>query len=121
MVEKQFEPSTVTLQNYGGKIATVEGVIQIQRDTPTSCLIGTDLLPQFGLLFLQTELDGVNTDLLRVKYLRNEGLPSPSSIDGVEYQSKPKSCDILYAVCLIHSNRLAVKHISLKWFGQGHG
>ena len=79
-VEKRLEPSTVTLQNYGVQrlgivrqikvgIArpgcSVEAVIQVHQDAPTNLLIGTDLLPQLGFTFLQTEFEGEDVDLLR--------------------------------------------------------
>ena len=88
MVEKRFEPSTITLQNYSGvKIniirqmrvsicrsgsAEVQAIVQVQKDAPAKLLIGTDLLPALGFIFLQTEFEGEDVDLLKPRQTQAE-------------------------------------------------
>ena len=97
MVEKRFEPSTINLQNYSGvKIniirqmtvsisrsgnAEVQATVQVQKYAPAKLLIGTDLLPALGFIFLQTELEGEDVDLLKPQQARaevNKESPEPS-------------------------------------------
>ena len=75
-VEKRLEPTTVLLKNYSGDRLrvvrqirvrsgfTMEAVIQVQKGAPASLLVGTDVLPQLGYLFVQSTMEGEDTDLL---------------------------------------------------------
>lgn len=81
MVEQRLESPTVTLQNYTELpilrqikvniskpgFTAIAGLVQVQNEAPTKLLIGTDLLPQLGLLFIQTKQDGEDVDLLNKK------------------------------------------------------
>ena len=42
----------------------VTATVQVQKEAPTKLLIGTDLLSQLGFLFVTTELEGGDLDLL---------------------------------------------------------
>ena len=69
----------MALRNYGGgqlpvvrQVKTtlvrsgheVTATVQVQKEAPTKLLIGTDLLSQLGFLFVKTELEGGDLDLL---------------------------------------------------------
>ena len=79
-VEKRMEPSTVALQNYGGgqlpliqqirvKLSKAgnqaDAIIQVQHDAPVGLLLGTDVLAPLGFTVLESDSEGVTTDLLR--------------------------------------------------------
>ena len=80
MVEEQLEPPTVTLRNYSGAeldiirqikvnisrpgFPGVPAMVQVQNKVPTKLLLGTDVLSSLGFVFLQTEADGVDINLL---------------------------------------------------------
>ena len=76
---KQLKPTTVVLKNYSGDRLslvrqirvhlarsgfTMEAVIQVQKGAPASLLVGTDVLPQLGYLFVQSTMEGEDTNLL---------------------------------------------------------
>ena len=42
----------------------VEAVVQVQKDAPAQLIIGTDLLSKFGFIFLCSEPENENKDLL---------------------------------------------------------
>ena len=42
----------------------IEAVIQVQKGAPEKLLIGTDILPQLGYLFIQSTMDGKDVNLL---------------------------------------------------------
>ena len=87
-VEKRLEPTPVALCNYeGGNLPVVrqvramitrpgyevEAVMQVQRDAPAELLIGTDLLSKLGFLFVRTELETEDVDLLEEHFCRAAG------------------------------------------------
>ena len=43
----------------------VETPIQVQKAAPAKLLIGTDVLPELGYLFVQSTVEGEDFDLLR--------------------------------------------------------
>lgn len=114
-VEKCLEPSKISLHDYGGqrlgivrqvkvRIArpgcAVEAVVQVQNRAPIDLLIGTDLLPQLGFIFLQTELNGEDLDLLQLGEKRtpedritqkSDHVPSHPIADGEDRQSNPEA------------------------------
>ena len=45
----------------------VEAAIQVQEAAPAKLLIGTDILPQLGYLFIQSTMEGEDLNLLRSK------------------------------------------------------
>ena len=133
-VEKRLEPSTVTLQNYGGQrlgivqqikvgIArpgcSVEAVIQVHQDAPTHLLIGTDLLPQLGFIFLQTEIEGEDVDLLwgeQSRTMRADPVPggvapSPPTSEPEELPNQTQPTHPPGEVCLIQATRLPARHM----------
>ena len=79
-VQERLEPPTITLRNYsGGKLNIVREIqvcisrpgfpgvtttVQVQHDAPTELLLGTDVLSGLGFVFLQTEQEGADIDLL---------------------------------------------------------
>ena len=81
-VENRLEPTTMVLQNYSRdrlKVVrqirvhlarsgfVVETSIQVQKAAPAKLLIGTDVLPELGYLFVQSTVEGEDFDLLRSK------------------------------------------------------
>ena len=81
-VENRLEPTTMVLQNYSGdRLQVVRQIkvylarlgfvvdtpIQVQRAAPAKLLIGTDVLPELGYLFVQSTVEGEDFDLLRSK------------------------------------------------------
>ena len=88
MVEKRFEPSTITLQKYSGVniniirqmrvsisrsvSAEVQAMVQVQKDATAKLLIGTDLPPALGFIFLQTEFEGEDVNLLKPQQTKAE-------------------------------------------------
>ena len=46
-------------------VFVIETPIQVQKAAPTKLLIGTDVLPQLGYLFVQSTVESDNFDLLR--------------------------------------------------------
>ena len=81
-VKCRLELTTVVLQNYSGdrlrvvqqiKVHlarsgfVVEAPIQVQKAAPAKLLIGTDILPQLGYLFIQSTMEGEDINLLRSK------------------------------------------------------
>ena len=135
-VEERLEPSSVTLHNYGGqklgiirqirvRVArpgcSVEAVVQVQNGAPTNLLIGTDLLPQLGFIFLQTEPNGEDLDLLQVKEncapedkvtQRSDPMPPHPNTDKDE-QSNPELSILPGVVCLIQATRLPARHMKM--------
>lgn len=70
-VEQRLEPTPLALCNYGGgrlpvvkQMRThigrpghkVEALVQVQKNAPAKLLIGTDVLPRLGFLFVRTEM-----------------------------------------------------------------
>ena len=105
-VEKKLEPTPVALRNYGGGRLPVvkqtrvtmsrsgyyvEDVVQVQKDAPVQLLIGTDLLSKLGFIFLCSEPENEDKDLL-------ESWDSGSSGSSEE------------AVCLLRAVRLPERH-----------
>ena len=86
-VEKRLEPSMVALQNYGGDqlplIRQIQvnlskagkqanTIIQVQHDAPVGLLLGTDVLPQLGFAMLESDPNGMITDLLLGQSWQNQ-------------------------------------------------
>lgn len=86
-----MEPTPVALRSYGGgklpivrqvKVALarpghqVNASVQVQREAPAKLLVGTDLLPQLGFLYVRTELEREDVDLL--------GSPVPDDVAAEE-------------------------------------
>ena len=81
-VECWLEPTAVVLQNHSGDRLrvvrqirvhlarsgfVVEAPVQVQKAAPAKLLIGTDILPQLGYLFIQSTMEGEDLNLLRNK------------------------------------------------------
>jgi len=77
-VENRLEPTTVVLRNYSGDRLRVvrqirvhlshsgfgiEASVQVQKGAPAKLLIGTDILPQLGYLFIQSTMEGEDLNL----------------------------------------------------------
>ena len=127
-VEERLEPSTVTLQNYGGQRlgivrqikvgitrpgCSVEAVVQVHQDAPTDLLIGTDLLPQLGFIFLQTELEGEDIDLLSMEKSSTFAADFTPDRDQVEQRNQTGYSDPSGEVCLIQATRLPARHMKM--------
>ena len=133
VVEKRFEPSTITLQNYSGaKIniirqmrvsisrggnADIQATVQVQNDVPVKLLIGTDLLPALGFIFLQTELEGEDVDLLKPRQTEAEVKEEPSEEPSEQSTlasaegKQVKSVDTVSGVVLlIQATRVPARH-----------
>ena len=82
-VENRLAPTAMVLQNYSGdKLRIVrqirltlarsgfvtETLVQVQKGAPAKLLIGTDVLPQLGYLFVQSTMEGEDVDLLRNEF-----------------------------------------------------
>ena len=105
-VEKKLQPTPVGLRNYGGGRLPVvrqtrvtmsrsgyyvEAVVQVQKDAPAQLIIGTDLLSKLGFIFLCSEPENENKDLLE------------SSDSGGSGSSEE-------AMCLLQAVRLPGRH-----------
>ena len=123
-VRKRLEPTSVDLRNYsGGQLPVVRQVkttlvrsghevtatVQVQKEAPTKLLIGTDLLSQLGFLFVKTELEGGDLDLLAE-------CTDPETDEQVEWQRKswqgtltPRELES-GTVCLLQATRLPGQH-----------
>ena len=92
-VEKRLEPSMVALQNYGGDqlplIRQIQvnlskagkqanAIIQVQHDAPVGLLLGTDVLPQLGFAMLESDPNGMITDLLLGQKWPNQSIQPKS-------------------------------------------
>ena len=79
-VKARLEPPSVNLQSYGGTRLNIVSqirchiargqysgqiLVQLQRGAPIPLLIGTDVQPMLGFMFLQKSPDGRAVDLLR--------------------------------------------------------
>ena len=99
--EESFKSSIsapeVTLQNYGGDQINIVGqtkvvikrgpysletTVQVQRHGPLPILIGTNLQPKLGFLFLQSDPEGNAVDLLsqQTVQLQSEGHIPPTAV-----------------------------------------
>ena len=76
-IEERLEPTTVVIKNYSGDRLrvvrqirvhlarsgfTMKAVIQVQKGVPASMLVGTDVLPQLGYVFVQSTMEEEDTD-----------------------------------------------------------
>ncbi len=124
MVEKRLEPPTVSLRNYSGTtlsivkqikvqisrdgFSSVEAMVRVQKDAPTKLLIGTDILPQLGFVFLQTEIESADIDLL---------VPRPAVEDVSRLATAPldtpQEQEPIRVVQLIQATRLPARHQKL--------
>ena len=71
----------------------MEAVIQVQKGAPASLLVGTDVLPQLGYLFVQSTMEGEDTDLLGSGYgfQPNQGIKNISDSQvNKEHCDRPK-------------------------------
>ena len=79
----------------------MEATIQVQRGAPARLLVGTDLLPRLGFLFVCTGEGSEDTDLLESQVLSgNLGISSRDIADR----------DQENAVCLLRAARLPGLH-----------
>ena len=107
-VENRLAPTAMVLQNYSGdKLRIVrqirltlarsgfvtETLVQVQKGAPAKLLIGTDVLPQLGYLFVQSTMEGEDVDLLRNEF--NSSSVMEESVSEV----KPAKADNLYTNC----------------------
>ena len=112
-------PVTIVSRNYGGgrlpvvrQIQTtlahpgheVKAVVQVQREAPARLLIGTDLLSQLGFLFVRTEVDQDDVDLLEDRKLAACSDQPERRESGQEEKQTPG------AVCLLQATRLPGRH-----------
>ena len=92
--KRTVQPPEVTLQNYGGSRIntvgqtqvtikrgpfTIEATVQVQRKAPIPMLLGTNLQPKLGFMFLQANNDGSAVDLLNKKQVQLQQ-ESPSAV-----------------------------------------
>ena len=123
-VRKRLEPTSAALRNYGGgqlpvvrQVKTtlvrsgheVTATVQVQKGAPTKLLIGTDLLSQLGFLFVKTELEGGDLDLLaectdpetdEVELAEEELAGHPDSERGTEEELESGTVRLLQATRL---------------------
>ena len=131
-VEKRLEPTTVVLKNYSGDRRrmvrqirvhlarsgfTMEAMIPVQKGASASLLVGTDVLPQLGYLFVQSAMEGEDTDLLGSSHgcQLNQGLKNISDAPANKEhcdQSK-ENCngsEFVETVHLIQATKLPARH-----------
>ena len=133
-VRKRLEPTSVALRNYsGGQLPVVRQVkttlvrsghevtatVQVQKEAPTKLLIGTDLLSQLGFLFVKTELEGGDLDLLaectdpetdeEVEMAEEELAGHPDSERGTEEELESGTVRLLQAARLPGQHGRVVK------------
>ena len=134
-VEKWLEPTTVVLKNYSGDRLrvvrqirihlarsgfTMKAVIQVQKGAPASLLVGTDVLPQLGYLFVQSTMEGEDTDLLGSGhgFQPNQGIKNISDAQvNKEHCDRPKeNCngsEVAGTVQLIQATKLPARHTKM--------
>ena len=85
----------------------VAAKVQVQKGAPVHLLIGTDLLPRLGFVFLQTDSDGSAVDCLsKHKWRRHdESDTTPTPNDAVVAEDHPRG-----TVKLITTTRLPARH-----------
>ena len=95
----------------------MEAVIQVQKGAPASLLVGTDVLPQLGYLFVQSTMEGEDTDLLGSGHgsQPNQGIKNISDAQvNKEHCDQPKeNCngsEIAGTVQLIQATKLPARH-----------
>ena len=133
-VRKRLEPTSVALRNYGGgqlpvvrQVKTtlvrsgheVAATVQVQKEAPTKLLIGTDLFSQLGFLFVKTELEGGDLDLLaectdpetdeEVEMAEEELAGHPDSERGTEEELESGTVRLLQAARLPGQHGRVVK------------
>ena len=79
-MRQKLEPSTLSLQNYGGgRLELIRQIsvtltknghttctrVQVQKDAPVELLLGTDTLPQLGFALLEMDFGETGVDLLQ--------------------------------------------------------
>ncbi len=133
-VKARLETPTVQLRSYGGGELNIvsqmtarlsnernrwEGVIHIQKGAPVDLLVGTDVQPQLGFLFLESGQDTIATNLLDGKRWnlseaqtqpvthqpQEESLPAEAAREG--HNETPG------VVRLIQATRLPARHSKL--------
>ena len=123
-VEKRLEPTPVSLRNYGGghlpvvrQVRTtiarpgheVEAAVQVQKGAPARLLIGTDILPKLGFLFIRAECEGDDVDMLEFESPGAEGGCDDS--EGVHAAGSGDAGE--GTVCLVQAVRLPARHAKL--------
>ena len=118
-MERRLEPTPLAMRNYGGEWLPVvrqvrtticrpghelEAVVQVQKDAPAKFLIGTDLLSKLGFLFVRTEVEDDDVDLLE------ETEPAAEQEDQVPGETLEGTTG---TVCLLQAVRLPAQHAKL--------
>ena len=130
---RRLEPTPLALRNYGGgqlpvvrQVRTticrpgheLEAVVQVQKDTPAKLLIGTDLLLKLGFLFVRTEVEDDDVDLLEEAEPAAEQEDQTPAVQGETLEGTTGT------VCLLQAVRLPAQHAKLVRVGvqglEGH-
>ena len=121
MVEARLEPPSVTLRNYSGVeldivkqvkvrisrpgFLAVTTTVQVQNNAPMKLLLGTDILPSLGFVFLQTEPEGEDIDLLE---------PQPSGAGPVDTTTEVAAAgEEVGVVHLLRATKVPARHHKL--------
>ena len=131
-VENRLAPTAMVLQNYSGdKLRIVrqirltlarsgfvtETLVQVQKGAPAKLLIGTDVLPQLGYLFVQSTMEGEDVDLLRNESdsssVMEESVSevNPTEMDAnCDHNIQPMVLEAVGTVHLIQATKLPARH-----------
>ena len=94
-----------------------ETLVQVQKGAPAKLLIGTDVLPQLGYLFVQSTMEGEDVDLLRNEF--DSSSVMEESVSGVNPTEMDANCDhnihpmvpeAVGTVHLIQATKLPARH-----------
>ena len=124
-VERRLEPTPLALRNYGGgrlpvvrQVQTtisrpgykVEETIQVQRGAPARLLVGTELLPRLGFLFVCTGEGSEVTDLLESQVLSGNLGNGSRCVADRDQRIQCACCELLDCLDSIHCS-----HIREQW------
>ena len=131
-VENCLAPTAMVLQNYSGdKLRIVrqirltlarlgfvtETLVQVQKGAPAKLLIGSDVLPQLGYLFVQSTMEGEDVDLLRNEFdsssVMEESVSevNPTEMDAnCDHNIWPMVPEAVGTVHLIQATKLSARH-----------
>ena len=122
----------MVLQNYSGEKLRIvrqirltlahsgfvtETLAQVQKGAPAKLLIGTDVLPQLGYLFVQNTMEGEGVDLLRNEFdsssimEENVSEVNPTDMDAnCDHNIRPMVPEAVGTVHLIQATKLPARH-----------
>ena len=121
-----LEPPSVSLQSYGGTRLNIvsqirchitrrqysgQVLVQLQRGAPIPLLIGTDVQPMLGFMFLQNSPDGRALDLLQGHKVQLEmSLPLEAGLSASEPEKPSRSDQDTATVHLLQTVYLPAQH-----------